>query len=158
MRVALGADHAGITLKDRVKRAFDDADGDGIDDSLSYVDFGTNSEDAVDYPDYARRVAEGVACGDFDRGILICGSGIGMSIAANKVRGVRAALVSDIDGARLSREHNDANVLALAGRTLAPDTAVAIITTFLATSFAGGRHQLRLDKIASIEHQSEGTP
>ena len=149
MRIALGADHAGVALKDRIKRALEHR-------GLRVEDLGTDSDASVDYPDYARRVAKGVASGVFDRGILICATGIGMAIAANKVPGVRAALVSDVDAARLSREHNDANVLSLAGQTLAADTALTLVDAFLATGFAGGRHQRRVDKIASIERQ--GTP
>ncbi len=150
MRIALGADHAGVALKDRIKRALGDR-------GVGCEDLGTDSDERVDYPDYARRVAEGVASGAFDRGILFCGSGIGMAIAANKISGVRAAPVSDVDTARLSREHNDANVLTLAGRTLAADTALAIVDAFLTTSFAGGRHQRRLDKIASMEREETPT-
>ena len=150
MRIALGADHAGVALKDRIKRALGDR-------GVGYEDLGTDSDERVDYPDYARRVAEGVASGAFDRGILFCGSGIGMAIAANKISGVRAAPVSDVDTARLTREHNDANVLTLAGRTLAADTALAIVDAFLTTPFAGGRHQRRLDKIASMEREETPT-
>ena len=150
MRIALGADHAGVALKDRIKRALGDR---GVD----YEDLGTDSDQRVDYPDYARRVGEGVASGVFDRGILCCGSGIGMAIAANKISGVRAAPVSDVETARLSREHNDANVLALAARTLDADAALAIVDAFLTTSFAGGRHQRRLDKIAALERQEAPT-
>lgn len=146
MRIGLGADHAGVALKDRIKRALGDR---GVD----YEDLGTDSDQRVDYPDYARQVGEGVASGVFDRGILCCGSGIGMAIAANKISGVRAAPVSDVETARLSREHNDANVLALAARTLDADAALAIVDAFLTTSFAGGRHQRRLDKIAALERQ-----
>ena len=150
MRIALGADHAGVALKDRIKRALGDR-------GVGYEDLGTDSDERVDYPDFARRVAEGVASGAFDRGILLCGSGIGMAIAANKISGVRAAPVSDVDTARLTREHNDANVLTLAGRTLAADTALAIVDAFLTTPFAGGRHQRRLDKIASMERAETPT-
>lgn len=150
MRIALGADHAGVALKDRIKRALGDR-------GVGYEDLGTDSDERVDYPDFARRVAEGVASGAFDRGILFCGSGIGMAIAANKISGVRAAPVSDVDTARLTREHNDANVLTLAGRTLAADTALAIVDAFLTTPFAGGRHQRRLDKIASMEREETPT-
>ena len=150
MRIALGADHAGVTLKDQLKRAFDDVAAGGA-TTHTYVDFGTHSDASVDYPEFAQSVAEGVASGAFDRGILVCGSGVGMSIAANKVRGVRAALVHDVDAARLCREHNDANVVTLAGRTLNPETASNIVRTFLDTSFAGGRHQRRVDRISAIE-------
>ena len=149
MRIALGADHAGFQLKQDVKRQLD-ARG------ISYTDFGTDSAESVDYPDFAQKVGASVADGQFDRGILFCGSGIGMAIAANKIPGVRAAAVFDADAARLSREHNDANVLSLAGRVTSADQAREIIDAFLATPFAGGRHQRRVDKIGAIEqnHQS----
>ena len=111
----------------------------------------------ADYPDFARPVAEGVASGTFDRGILICGSGIGMSIAANKVPGVRAALVHFPDDAQLCRQHNDANVVTLAGRALAPELALDIVNTFLHTPFAGGRHERRVTKIAELEQRAEGS-
>lgn len=155
MRIALGADHAGVTLKDQLKRAFDEAAA-GSDPPHTYVDFGTHSDTSVDYPDFAQPVAEGVASGAFDCGILVCGNGVGMSIVANKVHGVRAALVHDVDTARLCREHNDANVVTLAGRTLNLETASNIVRTFLDTSFAGGRHQRRIDRISAIEQQTEG--
>ena len=158
MRIALGADHHGVVLKASLRRAFDGAAADGSSaPAHTYVDFGAHSEEAVDYPDFAQPVAEGVASGAFDRGVLICGSGVGMSIAANKVPGVRAALVHDPDGARLCREHNDANVVTLAGRSLPPDTVVAIVETFLDTPFAGGRHERRVGKIAELERSLEGT-
>ena len=159
MRIALGADHHGVVLKASIRRAFDAAAGDGSSaPPHTYVDFGAHSEEAADYPDFALPVAEGVASGAFDRGVLICGSGVGMSIAANKVRGVRAALVHDADGARLCREHNDANVVTLSGRSLAPDTVVAIVETFLETPAAGGRHERRRAKITGMERSLEGSP
>ena len=144
MRIALGSDHAGVELKTRVKQALDDR-------HLKYHDFGPSTDSPVDYPDYAVRVAESVAAGQCDRGILICGTGVGMAIAANKVPGIRAAQVADRDGARLSREHNDANVLTLGARTASVDGALDIIDTFLATPFGGGRHQRRVDKIMALE-------
>ena len=159
MRIALGADHHGVALKASVRRALDEAVGHGSSaPSHTYVDFGAHSEEAVDYPDFAQPVAEGVASGAFDRGVLICGSGVGMSIAANKVPGVRAALVHDPDGARLCREHNDANVVTLAGRSLDPQVALTIIGTFLDTPFAGGRHAPRIAKITDMERSLEGAP
>jgi ribose 5-phosphate isomerase B len=148
MRVALGADHAGVQLKRDIKRQLDER-GD------SYTDFGTDTTDAVDYPDYARQVAKVVASGEFDRGILFCGSGIGMAIAANKIPGVRAAAVFDAGAARLSREHNDANVLSLAERVTPADDARRIVEAFLDTPFAGGRHQRRVDKITALEGRPE---
>ena len=144
MRIALGADHAGVSLKDHVQKRLEDR-------GIETVDFGTNSTTSVDYPDYAQRVAEGVASGAFTFGILVCGTGIGMAIAANKVHGVRAAPVVSEMAARLSREHNNANVLALGARLTTPEVADAIVDLFIDTPFAGGRHQRRIDKIAALD-------
>ncbi len=144
MRVALGADHAGYELKEQVKRLLADL-------GIPYEDFGTISNDSVDYPDFAVQVGRGVGSGQFDRGILVCGSGIGMAMAANKVPGVRAASVGDLESARLSREHNDANVLAVGARITPPGLALEIVRTFLDTPFAGGRHQRRVDKINGLD-------
>ncbi len=153
MRIALGADHAGFGLKAHVRRLLDER-------RLACEDLGPDTDAAVDYPDYAVRVARLVAAGAFDRGILICGSGIGMAIAANKVRGIRAAPVTTPAAAGLARLHNDANVLALGARTLAVDDALRIVDAFLTTPFEGGRHQRRVDKIAAVEtdpaHHPEG--
>lgn len=147
MRIALGADHAGVGLKDQVKRQLE-ARG------IAYTDFGTTSTDSVDYPDYAARVAAEVASGAYDRGILVCGTGIGMAIAANKVAGIRAAPIVDDASARLSREHNDINVLALGARVTPPDVAARLVDIFLDTPFAGGRHVRRLDKITAMDQVS----
>jgi ribose 5-phosphate isomerase B len=144
MRIALGSDHVGVELKARVKQALDER-------HLEYHDFGPSTDSPVDYPDYAARVAESVTSGQCDRGILICGTGVGMAIAANKVPGIRAAQVAGRDGARLSREHNDANVLTLGARTTSVDGAMDIIDAFLATPFGGGRHQRRVDKVMALE-------
>jgi ribose 5-phosphate isomerase B len=144
MRIALAADHAGLGLKESVKRLLETR-------GIAYSDFGTESTESVDYPDFAARVARPVASGEFDRGILVCGSGIGMAIAANKIPGIRAAAVNDEAAARLMREHNDANVLALGERLTAPDAALRIVEVFLDTAFAGGRHQQRIDKIRKLE-------
>ena len=146
MRVALGADHAGVQLKDAV-RSLLQARG------VEVHDFGTIDQTSVDYPDYAALVARAVAAGEVDRGILACGTGLGMAIAANKIDGVRAAPVVDLESARLSREHNDANILALGARVTTPDMALQIVSTFLDTPFAGGRHQRRIDKITALEHE-----
>ncbi|MGH9386208.1 MAG: ribose 5-phosphate isomerase B [Vicinamibacterales bacterium] len=140
MLVALGADHAGFHLKETLKRTLDDL-------GVPYQDFGTSSAASVDYPDFAQAVANEVASGRFDRGILVCGSGIGMSIAANKVTGVRAAPIADVDSARLSREHNDLNVLALGARVIPESRARDIVRTFLQTPFEAGRHAKRVEKI-----------
>jgi ribose 5-phosphate isomerase B len=144
MKVALGADHAGFALKDALKQTLDAL-------GVEHHDFGTSSSESVDYPDFAKVVAESVASGRFDRGILVCGTGIGMSIAANKIAGVRAAVVGDEESARLSREHNDANVLTLGARVTPADRAQAIVGTFLGTAFQGGRHALRVEKIHKLE-------
>lgn len=144
MRIALGADHAGVVLKERIKQHLD-ARG------ITYTDFGTNTTDSVDYPDFATAVGREVASGAFDRGVLLCGTGIGMAIAANKVPGVRAAPIVDETSAVLCREHNNANVLALGARVTSEDLAVRLLDIFLDTPFAGGRHQRRLDKIAALD-------
>ena len=144
MRVALGADHAGVHLKDAVRSLLQSR-------GVEVQDEGTDGDGSVDYPDYAAAVARAVAEGVADRGILVCGTGLGMAIAANKIDGVRAVPAIDLESARLSREHNDANVLALGARVTTPEIALQIVSTFLDTPFAGGRHQRRLDKIAALE-------
>lgn len=144
MTVALGADHAGVVLKDDLKRWLE-ARG------VSVEDVGTHSTDSVDYPDYAAKVAAAVASGAADKGLLVCGSGIGMAIAANKFRGIRAAAVVDEASARLSRSHNDANVLAIGARLTASDEAKELVRIFLDTPYDGGRHQQRVDKISALE-------
>lgn len=144
MRIALGADHAGVALKEQVRKRLDQR-------GIEYRDFGTTTTDSVDYPDYAVQVGRAVASGDYDRGVLVCGTGIGMAIAANKVPGVRAAPVVDERSAALSREHNDANVLALGARVTDADLAIRLLDIFLDTPFAGGRHQRRIDKIAALD-------
>ncbi len=146
MKIAIGADHAGFPLKEKIRQRLQQQ-GIAVDDQ------GTNSTDSVDYPDYARKVGEEVAHHQADLGILVCGSGIGMAMAANKVPGVRAANVTSEQEAQLSREHNDANVLALGARILDDSQALAIVDTWLKASFQGGRHQRRVDKIAEIERQ-----
>jgi ribose 5-phosphate isomerase B len=146
MRIALGADHAGYELKQKI-RARLEQQGIEVDDK------GTIDNNSVDYPDYARQVGHDVADKKVDLGILVCGSGIGMAIAANKVPGVRAANVSTEYEAQMSREHNDANVLAIGARILQNDQAFKIVDTWIKTQFAGGRHQKRLDKISEIERQ-----
>jgi ribose 5-phosphate isomerase B len=144
MRIALGADHAGVALKNDIRRLLEER-------GLAYTDFGTDTTDSVDYPDFAARVADGVAGGAFERGILVCGSGLGMAIAANKVAGIRAVAVVDETSARLGREHNDVNVLALGARMTPPDDARRLVNIFLDTPFAGGRHQRRIEKIKGME-------
>jgi ribose 5-phosphate isomerase B len=144
MRIALGADHAGVHLKDSLKRTLDEM-------GATYQDFGTSSAESVDYPDFAQAVAVGVASGQFDRGILVCGTGVGMAIAANKVPGIRSAPIIDTDTARLSREHNDLNVLTLGARVTPEARAREIVKVFLETPFSGGRHANRVGKIHQIE-------
>ena len=151
MRVALGADHAGFQLKEEVKRYL-------AAHQVPFEDFGTDSTTSVDYPDYAARVAKAVASREFDRGILVCGTGIGMAIAANKFAGIRAAPVLDLESARLSREHNDINILALAGRLTQADLAREVVRIFLETPFAGDRHRRRIDKISSLESSADRAP
>ena len=146
MRIAIGADHAGFELKELIKHTLDEL-------RIAYRDMGTESDESVDYPDYAEKVARGVASGEFDRGVLVCGTGIGMALAANKVAGVRAAPVMDLETARLAREHNDANILALGARVTPPDRALDIVRLFLRTEFEGGRHARRLGKVAALEQR-----
>jgi ribose 5-phosphate isomerase B len=151
MKISLGADHAGYQLKQKIKQRLA-AQG------IEVADRGTNSLDSVDYPDYARDVAHDVAGKRADWGILVCGSGIGMAMAANKVPGVRAANVSSEQEAQLSREHNNANVLAIGARILDDAAAFKIVDTWLHAGFAGGRHQRRVDKITALEHEETQCP
>ncbi|WP_134702497.1 ribose 5-phosphate isomerase B [Ammoniphilus sp. YIM 78166] len=144
MKIALGADHGGFQLKEEIKAMLQSMDHE-------VVDMGCDCEQSVDYPDYALPVAEKVASGELDRGILICGTGIGMSIAANKVKGVRCALVHDLFSAKATREHNDSNVLAMGARVIGPGVAQEIVKIWLGTEFTGGRHSQRLEKIGNIE-------
>ncbi len=146
MKIAIGADHAGFDLKEKIKQRL-------LQQGIEVRDEGTISNESVDYPDFARKVGEEVAARQVDYGVLVCGSGIGMSIAANKVPGVRAANVTTEYEAQMSREHNDANVLAVGARILQDDQAFAIVDKWLHTAFAGGRHQRRVDKIMEIERQ-----
>ncbi len=148
MEIALGADHAGFALKEAVKQEL-------LRLGHRVQDVGTNSSESVDYPDYAFEVAQRVSAGQAQRGVLVCGTGIGMAMAANKVHGIRAASVLDPVAARLSREHNDANVLALGARLLKEAPALETLRAWLETEFAGGRHQGRLQKIAELERNRE---
>jgi ribose 5-phosphate isomerase B len=149
MRIAIGADHAGFVLKEKLRRALA-AEGHQV------TDFGTDSEEACDYPDFARAAAREVASGVCERGILVCSTGIGMAIAANKVDGVRAAPAGCADEVRLTREHNDANVLTLGAMYVDETSALELIQVFLSAQFAGGRHARRLEKIAAMER--DGSP
>jgi len=143
-RIALAADHAGYEEKEIIKKTLDEL-------GVEYVDMGTDSSDSVDYPDYARKVAEAVSKGAFEQGLLVCGSGTGMAIAANKVKGVRAAVAWNEDIARLARQHNDANVLALPARFMSDDEAGKVLKAWFAADFEGGRHAKRVEKITEIE-------
>jgi ribose 5-phosphate isomerase B len=147
MKIAIGSDHAGFKLKEIIKEFLA---GMGID----VTDFGTGSEESVDYPDFAIPVAEAVTTKKFDYGILICGTGIGMSIAANKVKGVRAALCNDLFTVHCSREHNSANILCMGGRILGDGLAKEIVKVWLESSFQGGRHERRVKKIEKYEADS----
>ncbi|NLI13997.1 ribose 5-phosphate isomerase B [Pelotomaculum propionicicum] len=144
MKIALGCDHGGYRLKEEIAAHLKDS-------GIEYSDFGTFSEDPVDYPDLALKIAEAVQKGDFDRGVLCCGTGIGVAITANKVPGIRAAQCHDTFSARASREHNDANILTMGGRVIGPGLARDIIDVWLESEFTGGRHARRVDKISSIE-------
>jgi len=147
MKVAVGSDHGGLDLKKVVSEVLA---GEGI----QVIDVGTDSPDSVDYPDYAGKVGALVRDGSVDLGILICGTGIGMSIAANKIPGIRAALAWDIFTARMARRHNNANILTIGGRTTGPELAREIVKTFVREPFEGGRHEIRVNKISEIEKES----
>lgn len=144
MKIAVGSDHAGFELKEAVRPLLEAA-------GHEVLDVGTASDDSTDYPLHAEEAARLVADGQADRGVLVCGSGVGVSIVANKVDGVRAVNAHDADEAEMSRRHNDANVIALAGRKLTADQASAILERFLGTDFEGGRHQRRVDQITAVE-------
>ncbi|EYE89819.1 ribose 5-phosphate isomerase [Fervidicella metallireducens AeB] len=144
MKIALGCDHGGYNLK---KVIMEHLEKKGID----YKDFGCYDTSSCDYPDYGLSVAEAVASGEFDCGIIVCGTGIGISIAANKVPGIRAAHVTDTFSARATKQHNNANIIALGERVTGPGLAIDIVDAYLSASFEGGRHQNRIDKISEIE-------
>ncbi|MFC1905226.1 ribose 5-phosphate isomerase B [Chloroflexota bacterium] len=144
MRVALGNDHRGVNVKQAIITLLDEL-------GYGYNDFGTNGTESVDYPDFARLVARAVSSGEFIYGILICSTGIGMCIAANKVKGIRAALCRDVHDAVRSRQHNDAKVLCLAGENVELNVNMEIVKAFLSTTFEGGRHMRRLEKVHALE-------
>ena len=141
---AIGSDHGGYALKQEIMKHLSER-------GIAYRDYGTYSEESCDYPDYGEAVGRAVASGECERGIVVCGTGIGISIAANKVRGVRCALCGDCFSAQMAREHNDANVLALGARVLGPGLALKIVDTFLDSAFTGGRHERRVAKLMAIE-------
>ena len=141
--IALASDHAGYEYKEKLKKLLDEM-------NLPYRDFGTQSSESTDYPDWAHLAAQAVSSGECDRGILICGTGIGMSMVANKHKGVRAAACESVTAARMARQHNNANVLTLGERVASWESVVDIVKTFLSTSFEGGRHEQRVRKIHSL--------
>lgn len=144
MKIAIGADHGGFLLKETIKAHL-------IKNGYEVLDKGTYNSDSVDYPDFSVKVAESILSGEADRGMLMCGTGLGISIAANKIPGIRAALVSECFSAKMSREHNDANILALGGRVTGPDLALEIVDVWLKAEFQGGRHERRVNKVKDIE-------
>jgi len=141
MKVAIAADHGGFELKEALKKQLT---------GVTLTDLGTHSTESVDYPDFGADLARRVAAGEFDRGILVCGSGIGISIAANKVPGIRAALCHNVYTAEMARRHNDANVIAMGGRVVDESTAIEMTQVFLNTEFEGGRHARRVEKLNNI--------
>ncbi|HAW60122.1 MAG TPA: ribose 5-phosphate isomerase B [Actinobacteria bacterium] len=146
MKVIIGSDHAGYGLKEEIKKFLEER-------GTKVTDVGTNGLESVDYPDYVEKVACPVAKGDYTRGILVCGAGIGMAMTANKIPGIRAAVCNDLYSARCSRKHNDANILALAARIIDVDLAVEIVDVWLKTKFLGGRHARRVGKIMEVERK-----
>ncbi len=144
MKIAIGADHGGFSLKEAIKD-FLSREG------YEVIDLGTYSEESVDYPDFGYKVAVAVANGEAEKGIIMCGTGIGISISANKVKGVRAALVTNEYMAEMAAKHNDANILAMGGRVITPEIGKRLIKVWLSNSFEGGRHQRRVNKISLIE-------
>ena len=146
MKLALGCDHGGYPLMQEVKKHLDEK-------GIAYTDFGTYSEESCDYPDFAEKAANAVKSGACDFGILICGTGIGISISANKIHGIRAALCSDSYSAEMTRRHNNANMLAMGARVIGVGQALKIVDTFLSTDFEGGRHERRIEKITALENK-----
>jgi len=144
MKIAIASDHAGFELKEKIKKFLEDL-------GYKYKDFGTDSDESVDYPDYGLKVAEAVAKKEYDRGILICGTGIGMCITANKIPGIRAALCHNVETAKLSREHNDSNILTFGARMIDEKTARDLVKVWLKTEFLGDRHLRRVNKMKEIE-------
>ena len=143
--LAIGSDHGGYELKEEIKKYLEEQ-------KIPYKDFGTDSTASVDYPDIAYPVAKAVADGECEKGILCCGTGIGISMAANKVKGIRAACCSDCFSAKLTRQHNDANILCMGGRVVGVGKALMMVDLFLHTEFEGGRHQKRIDKLTALEN------
>ncbi|MGB3367752.1 MAG: ribose 5-phosphate isomerase B [Acidaminobacteraceae bacterium] len=144
MKIALGSDHGGLELKNTIIEYLNEK-------GMELKDFGTYTKDSCNYPKYGEIVAEAVATGEYELGILVCGTGLGISLAANKVKGIRAACVSDVFSAKMSRAHNDANILSLGERVVGKGLALEIVENWLNTEFEGGRHQARVDLITEIE-------
>lgn len=144
MKIAIGSDHAGFEAKEKIKTILEDL-------GIEFVDFGTNSGDSVDYPDFGAKVGRAVAAHEVDSGIVVCGSGIGIAIAANKIRGVRAAQAWSAETASLARQHNDANVLSIGARVLSESDIEKIVRAWFSADFEDGRHQGRIDKISALE-------
>ncbi|MDY0409498.1 ribose 5-phosphate isomerase B [Virgibacillus soli] len=148
MKVIISGDHAGMVLRNEIKSLLEEK-------GIAYEDIGCSCETSVDYPDYGLPAAERVAAGEFDRGILICGTGIGMSISANKVKGIRCALVHDVFSAKATRQHNNSNILAMGERVIGPGLAREIAKVWLETEFEGGRHERRIHKITEYEENHD---
>ena len=146
MKIAIGCDHGGLVLKPTVLDVLKAK-------NIEVIDFGTNSEESVDYPDFGLAVAEAVSSGTADAGILMCGTGIGISIAANKVKGIRCAHITDVFSAKATKEHNNANIIAMGGRITSPALCKEMVETWLDAVYQGGRHQNRIDKISKIEEK-----
>lgn len=149
MKVAIGCDHGGLDLKEAVLSVLKDL-------GLESVDLGTYDRNSVDYPDFAEKVAGAVVGGQCEQGILICGTGIGMAISANKIQGIRAALANDPYSARMARQHNNANILCLGARVVGPGVAEEIVRAYFANSFEGGRHATRVAKIMALDERKQG--
>ncbi|MGD6966564.1 ribose 5-phosphate isomerase B [Rossellomorea vietnamensis] len=148
MKVAIASDHGGMNIREEIKDLLNEL-------GIEFDDFGCECDASVDYPDYAQPVAEKVASGEYDRGILVCGTGIGMSISANKVKGIRCALVHDLFSAKATREHNNSNVLAMGERVIGPGLAREIAKVWLETEYEGGRHERRIGKITEYEKRAK---
>ena len=144
--IALGSDHGGYLYKEELKKHLDEK-------GIEYIDFGTDSTASCDYPVYAEKVCKAIQSGECEKGILICGTGIGMSICANKFKGIRAACCENTFSARMTRMHNDANVLCFGGRVVGPGLALELVDAFLDNEFEGGRHQRRIDKVMALENE-----
>ena len=144
--IAIACDHGALALKEAIKKHLDER-------GLAYKDFGTYTAESCDYPDYVAPAARAVASGECDRGIVVCTTGIGVSIAANKIKGIRCALLSDKMSARLTRQHNDTNMMAMGGGVVGEMLALEIVDTWLDTEFQGGRHQRRIDKVMALEKE-----